>query len=138
MDIMSGQKYALTGQILGRPDTLSGSFTLLMNQILFKFIEIHVCHNKLFGIVWQRGVSKQNRCNWNLTGASRKIISSPVFGISFGNQNCNDRLQGNVVGNCWFGSGEFPAEREIWHQIVACILYYAKTKSSLLCTESQK
>ena len=76
MDIMSGQKYALTGQILGRPDTLSGSFTLLMNQILFKFIEIHVCHNKLFGIVWQRGVSKQNRCNWNLTGASRKIIQA--------------------------------------------------------------
>ena len=74
----------------------------------------------------------KNRFHWNLTGASSKINSGPVFGITFGNQNCNDRLQGNVVGTCQLGAGEFPAEREIWHQIVASILHYAKTKSTLL------
>ena len=105
-----------------------------MNQILFKFIEIHVCHNKLFGIVWQRGVSKQNRCNWNLTGASRKIISSPVFGISFGNQNCNDRLQGNVVGTCQLGAGEFPAERERYG-IKLWPAFYTMIKLSRPCCE---
>ena len=76
----------------------------------------------------------KNRFNWNLTGAIHKIISSPVFGIRFGNQNCNDRLQGDVVGNCQLGSGEFPAKREIGQHFTS----YAKTKSSLLCIESQK
>ena len=62
--------------------------------------------------------------NWNLTGANRKIISSAVFGISFGNQNCNDTLQGNVVANCRLDTGRISSrEREMSHQIVASILH---------------
>ena len=62
--------------------------------------------------------------NCNLTGANRKIISSAVFGISFGNQNCNDTLQVNVVANCRLGTGRISSrEREMSHQIVASILH---------------